>query len=510
MTTSLPSTRFGKAFPRFCLFVLALASAGVLPALGNTTTVTNTNDSGPGSLRQAIADAAASGSTINFSSSQITYPATIKLSSTLSICNLQNLTISGPGASQLAISGNGAVQVLNICNSTSVTISGLTIENGYVGSSDSGGGISNSGTLTITDSALSGNTAGLTGGGIENYGTLIISRSTLSRNSVNGGSGSGNAGGGIANWLNATATITNCTLSGNSVLVQGGAIYNLGTLTVTNSTLSGNTTASYSQESGAGIGTEGGSVTLKSTLLAGNTAGNTTENCTGSMTSAGYNLSDDNTCGFSGPGDQNSVVPGAGLDPKGLQNNGGATQTIALLSGSPAVDAIPVASCTDTNNQPVATDQRGITRPQGKACDVGAYELIQAVPFSSFNPYLAIDTGRHPGFVMTSTFTLGSGTTGLQPANEAMTLKIANYTLTLPAGSFHKLGNTSNAPYAYEGTVNSANLVLGIVPLGRNTFSFDAAGAPVAFTGIKNPVTITLTFGSDSGTKPVNAAITMY
>jgi hypothetical protein len=113
-----------------------------------------------------------------------------------------------------------------------------------------------------------------------------------------------------------------------------------------------------------------------------------------------------------------------------------------------------------------------------------------------------------PAFVLTSIFKLGSATSGLNPANEAMTLHIANYTLTLAAGSFHKLWNAPNAPYAYEGTVNGANLVLGVVPLGRNEFQFDAAGSPVTFAGVNDPVTISLTFGNDSGTTTVNALIT--
>lgn len=229
------------------------------------------------------------------------------------------------------------------------------------------------------------------------------------------------------------------------------------------------------------------------------------------MTSLGYNISDDGSCSsFTATGDENNVVKGAGLDTKGLQSNGGPTQTVALLATSPAVDAIPVASCTDANNDPVKTDQRGVTRPQGKGCDIGAYELIQAIPFASFHPSLDIDTGRHAGFIVTSSFTLGSASTGLNPATEAMTLKVATYTLTLPAGSFHKLWNAADAPYGYEGTVNGATVVLGLIPLGNNTYSFDAAVSPVAFPGIKNPVTVSLTFGNDTGTTSVQAVITSF
>ena len=173
------------------------------------------------------------------------------------------------------------------------------------------------------------------------------------------------------------------------------------------------------------------------------------------------------------------------------------------------MDHIPVANCTDTNNNRVTTDQRGVLRPQGSACDVGAYELIPSVPFSSFSAFLVIDNGPHPGFVINSTFTLGSGTTGLQPASEVTTLQIANYTLTLPAGSFHPLFSGSNT-YVYQGTVNGANVVLTLIPLGYNSFLLTASGAPVTFSGIRNPVPITLTFGNDSGSTSVNALITPY
>ncbi len=513
----------------FSMYLCLLALVGALPSFAATLTVTNTNDSGSGSLRDAIATAL-SRDTINFN---LPAQSTITVASALAICNSQTLTISGPGASQLAISGNGAAQVFNICSGANVTLSGLTIEKG---SSNIGGGLYNSGTLTVTNSTLAGNSAD-GGGGIFNTGTLTVTDTTFTGNSAVGACSGGE--GGALNNSGGAVTVSDSTLSGNSAGCEGGGIENnYGTLTLTNSTVSGNsaanegggidnnnfgilavtnsTIAGNSAAAGAGIDNFD-TITLKSTLLANNAPGGSCLNFGGAINSQGYNLSDDNTCAsfFTGPGDQDNAVKGAGLDPKGLQNNGGPTQTIALLPNnpagtSPAVDAIPVTSCTDTNGKPVTTDQRGVTRPQGKGCDIGAYELVQSVPFSSFSAYLAIDTGRHPGFVLTSLFTLGSASAGLNPATEPMTLQIANYTLTLPAGSFHRLWNASNAPYGYEGTVNGATVALGLVPLGNNTFSFDAAGSPVTFPGIKNPVTVTLTFGTDTGTTSVKALITSY
>ncbi len=480
----------------FRLVTLTGACLSCFPLFAATLTVVNTNDSGAGSLREAITTAKSS-DTINFN---LQLPATIALNSSLSVCNLQNLTIIGPGPSsaQLAISGNNAVQVFNICNGASVTFSEVTIENG---NSDAGGAIFNLGTVTLSNSTLSANTAG-GGGAIYNAGTLTVLNSTLSRNSA-AASGSGGEGGAIANG--GSATITNSTLAGNSAQNGGGGIYNQGTLTITNSTLAGNSSTS----GGGGIQNGLNTLTLRGALLAGNAPGG---NCNWDFgtkpSSLGYNLSDDPTCqdAFLATTDKSNTP--ALVDPKGLQTNGGPTQTIALLPTSPAVDSIPVSACVDTNGNPVTVDQRGVARPQGTACDIGAYELIQAVPFESFHPALVISTGKKPGFILTSTFTLGSTSAGLNPATEALTLKIANYTLTLPPGSFHQLWNAPNAPYAYEGTVNGATVVLGILSLGNRTFAFDALGSPVTFPGITNPVSVTLTYGSDTGTSSVKALIT--
>jgi hypothetical protein len=327
-------------------------------------TVTNASDSGPGSLRQAIADAVP-GDNIIFSSS---VTGTITLASPLTINT--SLTISGPGASSLAISGNNSVQVISISAGVTVTISGVTIENG---SASVGGGILNYGMLTVTNGTVSGNSAATEGGGIFNGGTLSVANSTFSGNSTTSG-GSG-YGGGIFNKGGNTLTVMNSTLSGNSSTFGGGGIYNNGTLTVTNGTISGNSAGDL----GSGIlNDSGGSTTLKNAIVANSPSRGNCSNF-GTIVSQGYNLSDDATCSsfFTQPGDLNSTP--AGLDPNGLQNNGGPTQTIALLATSPAVDAIPVSPtnyCTDTNGNPIATDQRGVSRPQGPACDIGAFELV--------------------------------------------------------------------------------------------------------------------------------------
>jgi hypothetical protein len=571
---SLSTKVQGNRWPA-CLLALVLAVA--VPSFAKTLTVSNTNDSGPGSLRDTIAVANA-GDTIEFG-----VTGTINLTSD-SLTLDKNLTIKGPGAAQLAISSGGNFRVLIIPSGT-IAISGLTIQKGEVITSPffgagilnhgtltliestvsdnenevgSGGGIYNDGTLTLVRSTVSKNDANISGGGIVNSGSLTLINTTVSDNftlegdggGINNGSTltltnstvSGNlsfngggifnsgtltaanstvsdnstqtsgAGGGVYNQ-GGTVTVTNSTFAGNSALTDtgGGGIYNDGgTFTVTNSTVADNSTS----HQGGGI-YNAGVLTAKNTLLANNVtlSGEDTANCdlvSGTATSLGYNISDDNSCAslLTAPGDETNVTPGAGLDPKGLQNNGGPTQTFALLPGSPAVDHIPVADCTDANGNPVKTDQRGIKRPQGPACDTGAFELVQTVPFSNFTASLAIQTGHDPSFGLTARFTLGAGSDGIAPLTQPVTLQIANYSVEIPAGSFHPLWNSPSAPYIYEGTINGTKLVVGVIPLGGNNYEFSAVGSPVSWVNVTNSVTVSLTVGNDGGgSTPVRAFI---
>jgi hypothetical protein len=303
-----------------------------------------------------------------------------------------SLKVVGSGASRTIIDGRAAGIVVTISSGdATVTLSNVTIRNG---SAVNGGGINNAGTLTINSSTITDNSAHPIGGGIYNSGALKISNSTLSANSAdpqplqrnrglgggiyNGGTatinnstlsgnstgGGGSIGGGIGNT--GTLTINNSTLSGNSAHSIGGGISNHGTLTVSNSTLSGNFAGV-----GGGINSYGGTATLQNSIVANSSSGG---NCSGTMTSKGYNLSSDGSCNFNGPGDLNNTGPQLGP----LQNNGGPTQTMALPSSSPAVDAGNPNGCTDGLGHLLKTDQRGMRRPDTEdtgACDMGAYEL---------------------------------------------------------------------------------------------------------------------------------------
>ncbi len=186
-----------------CFATLALAGT----AAAATLTVTNLADSGAGSLRDTIASASP-GDTI-----QVQATGTITLTSGELYIG-QNLTIAGPGASQLAISGNHVSRVFEIAYGTTVSLSGMTIENGMSPATAGGGGIYNEGTLIITNCTISGNTTvdGLNGGGIDSYGPL---------------------------------TITGSTISGNSASVDGGGIEAEASLILIDSTVSNNSTGAY-------------------------------------------------------------------------------------------------------------------------------------------------------------------------------------------------------------------------------------------------------------------------
>jgi hypothetical protein len=430
-------------------FYLLLVAPVILfaSARANTITVTNTNDSGPGSLRQALADAN-DGDTIGFA-----VTGTISLTGGELVID-KNIIISGPGPGLLAVARSQQAadfRIFNIPPSHTAEIDGLTITGGsLVGN---GGGISSGATLTISNCAISGNSitangvgysgAGIynvgnmtivnsivnnnqalivgvfppNGGGISNDGgTLTIQNTTISENSVaasgwgggvsNTGSltaisstirgNTASAGGGIAGG---GATIINCTINGNSAVFEGGGIFGGGT--ISNSTISGNRTlVGHSRGGGfSGGGTitnstfsdnvsvNGGnicatvSVQLSNTILKTGFSGANIFVLGGTVTSDGYNISDDNGAGLlTGPGDQINTDPLLGP----LQDNGGPTLTHALSPGSPAINA------GDPNfTPPPVNDQRGapFARVFHGRIDIGSFE-VQPPPRSIPTPRL--------------------------------------------------------------------------------------------------------------------------
>jgi predicted outer membrane repeat protein len=383
------------ALAKITLLLLFLAMSGLARAA--TFTVINTNDTGIGSLRAAITSANAAPTVVN--NINFTVSGTITLGSSLpAIANTSpgSLTIDGSGQA-ITVDGANSFQILSVNSGATLTLHNLTIANGSAEPVPfAGGGILNDGTLTVTNSTFSGNSAGIRGGGVFTSGTMTVTNTTFSGNSAPG------SGGGIAN--DGTLTVTNSTFSGNTVIHDGGGIENDGTLTVTNSTFFGNSAGGligggailnesagtlkvtnstfFENSSGGGINNFFGSAVLKGTILADETGGNCGGIATPPVTDAGYNISDDDSCGFSGTSVNGSTT--LHLDPAGLQNNGGPTKTIALESNSEAIDFIPVADCTDQSSLPLNTDQRGFTRPDPgnpDFCDAGAFELT-TMPFA--------------------------------------------------------------------------------------------------------------------------------
>src|SRR5262245_22162374 len=184
-------------------------------------------------------------------------------------------------------------------------------------------------------------------------------------------------GGGIFNSNTVILTVSNSTISGNFAADGGGGIANLSsaTVTVSNSTISDNSTGANPQQGGAGIMifsfVGSSTVNIKSTIL-GNSGGNCVLLLNGAVLNAsGINLATDSSCGAN----LTQVTPAQlNLGPLAL-NSPGATETHALLPGSVAIDA--ASDCTDFGGIPVTTDQRGVARPQGAACDIGAFEVAE-------------------------------------------------------------------------------------------------------------------------------------
>ncbi len=404
----LRAIRFGSVLILACLVLMPALFVPRAHASGVVTTCDDAH----------FATALAGGGLVTFNCG----PATLTVTSTKNIA-APNTTIDGSNNGQpLTITGASGVNVFNVNSGASLDLQNTTLANCNAGSSV----ILNSGTLTITNSTFSGNSGAGNAGVIFNSDTLTITNSTFSGNSSAGNAGvifnndtatitsstfsgnsAGNAGvifnndtltitnstfssnsagnaGGIFN--NGTATITDSTISSNSA-VNAGGIFNNGTATITNSTISGNsardagvvfnngmatitnsTISGNSATNGAGIVNGGsGTVTLLNTIVANSTSGG---NCFGVITNGGNNIDDGMTCGWdSTNGSMSNTNPLLGP----LANNGGPTQTMALLTGSPAIDGVTF----NAPNGAPATDQRGISRPQGARFDIGAYELQQ-------------------------------------------------------------------------------------------------------------------------------------
>jgi hypothetical protein len=237
----------------------------------------------------------------------------------------------------------------------------------------------NGGSLTITDSTFANNTSISIAGAISNkFGPATITNSTFSGNSneaiennqavmnIRSSTFVDNSDYAIVNF--AGLNVTNSTFVGHSrVAILSVKQGTTAPVTITNNTFAGNGSAIQPDFAGQ--------TSLKGNILATSSAGNCLD--ASNITDAGFDISDDASCNFRAIGSHNNTNPG--LDPAGLADNGGKTKTIAVVAGSPTLDAIPVAACTKQTApmNPLQFDQRGLPRPSGPGCDIGAFEVQQ-------------------------------------------------------------------------------------------------------------------------------------
>lgn len=346
-----------------------------------------------------------------------------------------SVALHGAGAGQTIVTGSGVLVTVYVTATT--TIEGLTISGGG-GAGKQYGAITNGGTLTLLNTAISGNTSGNEGGAIFNAGTLIVKSSAFNGNgaydggaifndggsvSVAGSTFSGNSsstdGGAIDNYTGGPVTVTDSTFIDNSASYYGGALANGdGPLTLTNSTFGGNsaygggaifnnsiqrslpvtlvnsTVSGNSATQGGGVFTGTGAV-MSNTVLAKNTfaAGGWGADCAGGFSDGpgGHNLVGNGqwflngatyACGLTNGANGDRVgTNAASIDPElgPIASNGGPTQTMALLAVSPAIGAGNAATCealVGPDGTTTDTDQRGDPRNSAArgACDVGAYD----------------------------------------------------------------------------------------------------------------------------------------
>jgi CSLREA domain-containing protein len=345
--------------------------------------------------------------------------------------SLHPVYIIGAGAGSTVVHGAGAgnthYSVFSFGNAD-VTLTGMTITNGFADDCTPaiGGGIRESGgNLTLANVTVTGNAARGSGAGVYVDGGAHILNSQIVNNS-------GCNGGGIAIFGGSASVIANTTISGNQQDADpnglcygiaggdaGGVAAGYGVLQITGSAIVNNSSLYHAQfsHSPGGIGVSGTALTIANSTIANNSSGDDTGGIVGTgtvaltndtiaanisgagypqavnrtpsgtytltgtivrgsgtlcsgVTSGGYNIASDNSCALTGTGDHPTTDPQLGT----FANHGGPTATYDLGGGSPALNAIPAASC------PTTMDQRGVSRPQGGACDIGAYEAGATPP----------------------------------------------------------------------------------------------------------------------------------
>ncbi len=346
----------------------------------------------------------------------------------------------------------------DILNEATLTLSEDAINSGTA-ESGSGGGISNrGGTLTVTRSLVSGNEstnagAGGDAGGIQNFGPnpvthtagkLVIENSTIANNTAA-------LGGGIFSWC-----------GGEGCSTDGSGASN--TTTIVDSTIAGNNGGTRSNE-GGGLLVGQGTISIENSIVADNAVNNpapeTPSDCgKNGISSLGHNLESGADCGFTSTGDLQNTKPK--FTTERPEANGGNTDTLGLEPTSPGIDAIPA------NNPFCAgvSDQRGVARPQGAGCDIGAFEMSQpqAVEGAQFSGQVATSPGCGIITPPLPTIEWGDGQTS--------------------QGTVDKAGINGSHTYAEEGTYIGSATFQNDCGEHKVAFQVDVTDAPLTATGV--------------------------
>ena len=361
---------------------------------------------------------------------------------------LSGCTISGNSATSPMHSKRGGVA--GLASSGTATLIDCTISGNST--SSGAGGLWSNGTVNLTECAISGNSSGLSNGG-----TATLTGCTISDNSGAGiasGNGyqaasltltdctiSGNSGGGLGNF--GTATVADCTINGNSAPYRAGGVDNFGTASLTACTISGNSAPvgggvyNYQGVNPYSGHVYAGTVTLNDTIVAGNTDGQGTASDIGgnatSILSGSYNLiGTGGSGGLTNGTDGNIVLTSlANLDLGPLADNGGPTETMALLPGSAAIRAGTTADYPGTST-PISTDQRG--RPLDSAPDIGAYQTQASHLINLSFTNLSSPTIDYGTASVKVSGTLASGGQA-PPATESVQVTLDGVTHSAPIGN---------------------------------------------------------------------------
>ena len=378
------------------------------------------------------------------------------------------------------IDGSGSYRIF-IVSAGNVTIDRMTLQNGNAdtavcNSSLCGGAmlIAQGATVTVNRSSFNSNSAASgAGGAILNQGTLAVNSSTFNANSTR-------YGGAIYNYTSQASTIaSNSTFSGNSAtgnLGVGGALFHDGgTMMLYNVTVTANTAG----RNGAGVYSNLGTVSLNNTIVAHNSGLN---DCASTANSGNFSvvasLDSDGSCG--------TAITSASINLGALQDNGGSTQTHALLAGSAAINAGDNATCTvaPVNN----LDQRGVIRPQNSACDIGAFEVCATSGTiaseidleSAITCYNTASSGTYE-YNQTQAITLTNSTQMINNSQGAI-LKLNGNAHTIDGAGSHRLFNVSAGTVTIDGSI----LQNGVANIGGAVLVASGANMTITNSSILN------------------------